>query len=63
MGSIANQRPAPLNLGRRRVNFLSSVFKVSSATQPSVIIGFGIDRARFEECFSDFGRIMEGGAA
>ena len=41
---------------RRCVNFSSSVFKVSSAIQPSVIIGIGIGRERFDEHFGALGK-------
>jgi ParB family transcriptional regulator, chromosome partitioning protein len=42
---------------RRRINFHSSIVKVSTATFPSVLIGLGIPRDRFEEHFGPLGKI------
>jgi hypothetical protein len=42
---------------KKRINFTSTVIEVSTATFPSVLIGIGIERQRFEEAFSQLGSI------
>jgi hypothetical protein len=46
---------------RNRINFNSNVFKVSTATQPSVLIAIGVPSARFQEAFSHLGKISFAG--
>jgi ParB family chromosome partitioning protein len=46
-----------------RINFTSPNFVTSSATDGSVLMGIGVNRARFREVFGEFGMVTFVGAA
>jgi hypothetical protein len=46
-----------LCIPRSRVNFTSPNVVTSSATDGSVLMGIGVNRERFGEVFSEFGRV------
>jgi hypothetical protein len=46
-----------LCIPRARINFTSPNFTTSSNTDGSILMGIGVDRARFGEVFGAFGRV------
>jgi ParB family chromosome partitioning protein len=52
-----------LCIPKARINFTSPNFSTSSTTDGSVLMGIGVNRARFQEVFGQFGRVTFIGCA